>query len=157
MFLTGVSTRALSMISNRLIGRKISPKEVSNANKELIDAVEKWRTRDLSQESIKYLFLDGVNFNMRIDGTIETVSVLVAIGVTETGHKLVLGLQSGDKESASAWREFLKDLKTRGLNSQTVALGIMDGLPGLEKVFKKEFPKAKVPGPCGQECIGQGA
>ena len=33
MFLTGVSTRSLSMISTKLIGRKISPTEVSNANK----------------------------------------------------------------------------------------------------------------------------
>ncbi|MDY7035230.1 MAG: transposase [Thermodesulfobacteriota bacterium] len=65
MFLTGISTRTLSMISNRLIGRKISPTEVSNANKELIDAVENWRTRDLSEEKIKYIFLDGVNFDMR--------------------------------------------------------------------------------------------
>ena len=135
MFLTGVSTRTLSMMSKRLIGRKISPSEVSNANKESIDAVEKWRTRNLSRESIKYLSLDGVNFDMRI----EKVPVLVAIGVAETGHKLVLGLQSGDKESASAWREFFKDLKTRGLNGQTVALGIMDGLPGLEKVFNSDF------------------
>ena len=67
MFLTGVSTRTLSMMSERLIGRKISPSEVSNANKELIDAVEKWRERDLSEEPIKYMFLDGVNFDMRID------------------------------------------------------------------------------------------
>ena len=44
MFLTGVSTRSLSMMSERLIGRKVSPTEVSNANKELIEAVEKWRT-----------------------------------------------------------------------------------------------------------------
>nr|CBX29432.1 hypothetical protein N47_J04130 [uncultured Desulfobacterium sp.] len=49
MFLTGVSTRSLSMMSERLIGRKVSPTEVSNANKELIEAVEKWRTRDLSE------------------------------------------------------------------------------------------------------------
>ncbi len=40
LFLTGISTRSLSMISTRLIGRKISPAEVSNANKELIEAVE---------------------------------------------------------------------------------------------------------------------
>ena len=33
MFLTGISTRTLSMLSTRLIGRKISASEVSNANK----------------------------------------------------------------------------------------------------------------------------
>ncbi len=144
MFLTGVSTRSLSMISTRLIGRKVSPTEVSNANKELIDAVEKWRTRDLSGEPIKYIFLDGVNFDMRIDGSIEKVPVLVAIGVTETGQKLVLGFQAVDKESAPTWREFFKDLKGRGLDGTNMVLAVMDGLPGLEKVFKEEFPKAKV-------------
>ena len=69
MFLTGVSTRTLSMMSERLIGRPISATEVSNANNELIDAVEKWRTRDLSREPIKYMFLDGVNFDMRLHVT----------------------------------------------------------------------------------------
>ncbi|MCJ7595928.1 MAG: IS256 family transposase [Desulfobacterales bacterium] len=144
MFLTGVSTRTLSMMSERLIGRSISATEVSNANKELIDAVERWRNRDLSEEPIKYMFLDGVNFDMRIGGSIEKVPVLVAIGVTETGHKRVLGFQSGDKESAPTWREFFKDLKKRGLEGQNMVLGVMDGLPGLEKVFKEAFPKAKV-------------
>lgn len=144
MFLTGISTRTLSMVSSRLIGRKISPTEVSSANKELIDAVEKWRNRDLSEEAIKYLFLDGVNFDMRLDGSIEKVPVLVAIGVTKSGQKRVLGFQAGDKESAPTWREFFKDLKGRGLNGSKMVLGVMDGLPGLEKVFKEEFPKAKV-------------
>ena len=144
MFLTGISTRTLSMISKRLLGRKISSSEVSNANKKLIDAVERWRTRDLSEETIRYIFLDGVNFDMRIDRGIEKVPVLVAIGVTPKGQKMVLGFQSGDKESAPTWREFFKDLKVRGLDGSKVVLGVMDGLPGLEKVFKEEFSKAKV-------------
>jgi len=144
MFLAGISTRSLSMISKRLIGRKISHTEISSANADLTEAVEKWRMRDLSKETIKYIFVDGVNFRMRMHGSIELVPVLVAIGVTKRGHKLVLGMQSGDKESASSWREFFKDLKSRGLDSQTVTLGIMDGLPGLETVFKEEFSQAKV-------------
>jgi putative transposase len=144
MFLTGISTRSLSMISKKLIGRRISSGEVSNVNKELTEAAEKWRTRNLSEDSIKYMFLDGVCFDMRIGSSIETVPVLVAIGVKKTGQKTVLGLQAGDKESASSWREFLKDLKNRGLKFQEVTLGIMDGLPGLERVFKEEFTNAKV-------------
>jgi putative transposase len=81
---------------------------------------------------------------MRIDGSIERVPVLVVIGVTERGQRMVLALQAGDKESASCWRELFKDLKRRRLDGNKVTLGIMDGLPGLEKVFKEEFPKAKV-------------
>ncbi|MEM5787355.1 MAG: transposase, partial [Syntrophobacteraceae bacterium] len=105
---------------------------------------EGWRNRDFSEEQIKYLFIDGVNFNMRIGDSIERTPVLTAIGVAESGQRLVLGLQVGDKESASAWREFFKDLKRRGLDSSKVVLGVMDGLPGLEKVFAEEFPKAKI-------------
>jgi len=83
-------------------------------------------------------------FEMRLGDTVEKVPILVVIGVTETGARLVLGLQMGDKESASNWREFFKDIKRRGLDPDKITLGIMDGLPGLEKIFKEEFPKAKV-------------
>jgi len=144
MFLAGVSTRTLSAMSQRLIGRKISPTEVSKASKELTGAVEQWRGRDLSGDPIKYLFVDGVTFSMRIEGSIEKVPVLVAIGVIENGQRRVLALQAGDKESAPTWRELFRDLKRRGLDATKVTLGVMDGLPGLEKVFEEEFPKGKV-------------
>jgi putative transposase len=132
------------MLSKRLIGRRISHGEISKVNSEMTGAIEKWRTRDLSGEKIKYLFVDGVIFKMRIEGSIENVPVLVAIGVAEDGIKLVLGMQSGDKESATNWREFFRDLKRRGLNGSGVKLGVMDGLSGLEKVFKEEFSNSKV-------------
>jgi len=144
MFLCGVSTRTLSLISEKLIGRKICATEVSKSSKQLAEAVESWRQRDLSREPIKYMYLDGTLFSMRISGSIEKVPVLVAIGVTEAGHRTVLGLQSGDKESATSWREMFKDLKRRSLDPNSVQLGIMDGLPGLERVFMEEFTKAKV-------------
>lgn len=144
MFLAGVSTRTLSALSERLIGRKLSHTEISEANKELKEAVEKWRTRDLSKGDIQYLFMDGVNFDMRVGDSIEKVSVLVVIGVTKKRQRMVLALQAGDKESASSWRELFKDLKGRGLSGDGVTLGIMDGLSGLEKVFREEFPKARV-------------
>ncbi len=57
---------------------------------------------------------------------------------------MILGLQSGDKESALNWRECFKDLKGRGLRSHVVTLSIMDGLTGLENVFKEEFSSAKI-------------
>ena len=144
MFLSGISTRALSMLSKRLIGRKVSPSEISSASKEFSLAIEKWRTRDLSPENIKYLYIDGVNFSMRVTDSIEKVPFLVIIGVDANGYKKVILIQQGDKESASTWRQVFKDLKKRGLNYQNIKLGIMDGLSGLEKVFKEEFSNASV-------------
>ena len=42
MFISGISTRTLSMMSERLIGRKISAGDISNVSKELRQAVEVW-------------------------------------------------------------------------------------------------------------------
>ena len=61
--------------------------------------------------------------------------------------KPVVGLQSGDKESAAAWREFFRDLNQRGFDVFLVKLGIMDGLSGLQKVLTEDFARAK-----GQRC-----
>jgi len=144
MYLAGLSTRSLSLLSSRLVGRGLSHTEISQAHGELTAAVEKWRTRDLSGEQIRYLFIDGVNFDMRVAGSIEKVSVLVVIAVNAQGNRMVVGLQAGDKESATAWREMFRDLKARGLDKDQVALGIMDGLTGLESVFKEEFPQARI-------------
>ena len=143
MYLMGQSTRSVSLISQRLFGRKLSHTEISSVNRELAPKIEQWRTRPIT-EKFKYLYLDGTNFKMRIDNKIEKVCVLVVIGVTKSNHKQVLALQAGDKESATTWRQLFKDLKSRGLDKGTIQLGIMDGLSGLESVFKEEFPNASV-------------
>jgi len=42
-------------------------------------------------------------------------------------------------------RQFIKDLKAHGLIAGHVILGVMDGLPGLEKVFREEFHPCQGP------------
>ncbi len=78
-------------------------------------------TVGISAEKIKDLFVDGVCFKMRVAKSVENVPVLVAIGVNEAGQRMVLGLQAGDKESATCWREFFKDLKRRTKPMEIVA------------------------------------
>ncbi len=142
-YLMGASTRNLSLISKRLLGTKVSHSQISQCSSSLVEAVEKWRNREITKE-FKYLYIDGTNFKMRIGDSVELVTVLVVIGVDSSGIKNVLAIQAGDKESAGNWRELFRDLKARGLQTFKVKLGIMDGLRGLEKVFKEEFPKSKI-------------
>jgi putative transposase len=144
MFLSGMSTRSIELISPQIFGRKISHGEVSQINNELLTGLETWRTRDLSALKIKYMYIDGVNFHMRQGHSIDVIPMLVVIGVTTGNQKTFLTIQKGDKESATTWREVFKDLKSRGLDPKTVELGIMDGLSGLMTVFKEEFSHAKV-------------
>ena len=53
------------MFSKKLVGRKLSATEVSEANTQLVEAIERWRNPDLSAQRIKYISLDGVCFDMR--------------------------------------------------------------------------------------------
>jgi putative transposase len=143
MYFLGMSSRSLSLVSERLFGRKISHALLSKHTAELHEKVESWRTRPITEE-IKYLYVDGTYFTMRVGDSIEKVCVLVVIGVDCSGHKHIIALQAGDKESATNWRELFKDLKARGLDGLKVELGIMDGLAGLEKVFLEEFKNSKI-------------
>lgn len=81
---------------------------------------------------------------MGIVGAIDKVPVPVATGVREAGHRTVLALSFGDKESASDWHAFFKNPKRRDLNAKGFTLGIMDRLRGLDRVFKEESPKTEV-------------
>ncbi|MHC4406726.1 MAG: transposase, partial [Planctomycetota bacterium] len=69
---------------------------------------------------------------------------MVVIGVTEDRRRQILALQAGDKESKRAWEAMFADLLRRCLDPATIQLGIMDGLPGLERAFLATFRKATV-------------
>lgn len=144
MFLSGCSTRGIAMMSEAILGRRISRSEVSAVNQELLTGIDSWRSRNLSSLKIKYMYMDGVFFKMRIERKIESVPMLIIIGVTQENRRVFLTIQQGDKDSAPTWREIFRDLKNRGLDRTIVKLGVMDGLPGLTTVFKEEFNCAKV-------------
>jgi putative transposase len=142
MYLGGMSTRTIELMSERLLGRHFSAQEVSEAVGSLHEEVARWRGRRLDDRRWKYLFLDGTTFNVRRED-VGREPVLVAIGVDPEGLRSVLGFQAGDKESATSWEAFLADLVRRGLDPAGVELGLMDGLPGLERVFTSKFRKAR--------------
>lgn len=142
MHLGGMSTRTIELMSERFFGRRFSAQEVSEATATLHASVEAWRSRPL-EARYKYIFLDGTFFAVRRKD-VGREPVLVAIGVEEDGTRAVLGFQSGDKESATTWNEFLGDLLRRGLNPDAVQLGLMDGLAGLQRTFTQRFRRAKV-------------
>lgn len=45
--------------------------EISEPNKQPVEALEKWRNRGLSSEFIKHTFVDGVNFEGRLEDSAE--------------------------------------------------------------------------------------
>lgn len=146
LFIGGISTRKMKKITKELLGKGYSPGTISRINKQLTQEMRAWLEQPI-EDNIIYIFLDGLNLPVK-RFTVSKESLLVAIGITVDGYRKILGVQLGDRESASSWREFFKDLKRRGLKGENLILGIMDGLPGLEQAFTEAFPKARV-----QRCV----
>jgi len=142
LHLAGLSTRMLSVMSQRILGLRISAAEVSNALKTIVPAAKTFLERPLAGRRWQYLYLDGTNFHIR-RSTVEREPTLVVIGVDEVGCKSVLAMVQGDKESRASWEMVFSSLKERGLDATAVRLGIMDGLPGLGDAFAEGFPGAR--------------
>jgi putative transposase len=140
--LAGMSTRTLAMVSRQLLGISVSAQEVSSAMKTLVPAAKRFLDRPLGDRRWVYLYVDGTNFRVR-RSTVDREPTLVVLGIDETGRKSVLSMIQGDKDNRRAWEAVFDDLKQRGLDSQAVQLGIMDGLPGLEQAFMEAFPKSR--------------
>lgn len=69
------------------------------------------------------------------------MSVLVAIGVAQSGYREILGVSEGAKEDGPSWTAFLRELKQRGLTG--VELFVSDKCLGLVENPAEFYPEAK--------------
>lgn len=143
-FLAGCSTRDLARITEKHLGHRYDSKQISRIVARATEDLEAWRTRRLEGRKYKFLYVDGANFAVRINQRVSRQSFCAVLGVSEEGQCFeVLALEMGDRERADLWEMVLGNLRERGLNTEAVELGIMDGLSGLEGLFKKLFPRAQ--------------
>ena len=143
LHLAGLSTRMLSILSGRVLGVAVSAQEVSNSIARLAPRAKAFLSRPLNDRKWVYLYVDGTFFSVKRTTT-EKEPVLVVLGVDDHGFKSVLAAIPGDKDSKDAWRMVFHQLKERGLKAADIQFGVMDGLPGLESLFREEFLQARV-------------
>jgi putative transposase len=141
LHLAGLSNRTLAMVSKRMLGVEVSTDTITKSLDVIEDKALAWLERPLEK---KYwaLFVDGTNFRIQRRGSTEKEPTLVVLGIDRDNHMSLLTLQPGNKDDAESWRQIFKDLIARGLDPHAVQIGVMDGLPGLEKTFKECFAKA---------------
>lgn len=141
LHLAGISTRDLEMMSRRLLGIEVSRQTVSNSLEQIEEKAVAWLTRPITG---KYwaLYVDGTNFKIQRRGSTQKEPSLVVLGVDERNRKSILAIEPGTKDNVDAWEAVFNELIKRGLKTEYVRIGIMDGLPGLESLFCKMFPKA---------------
>jgi putative transposase len=139
MYVQGVSTRKVKAITEELCGHEFSSATVSRVNESLDGELAKFAERRLDEE-YPYLILDARYEKVREDGVVRSQAVQVAIGINQEGRRCVLGVGLANRESTSSWREFLLQLKQRGLRG--VEFVVSDDHEGLKNAIREVLPEA---------------
>ena len=107
LYLKGVSTGDFSEALAALLGKDapgLSAATISRLKTVWQDEYKKWQQRDLSKKRYVYFWADGIYCNVRMD---DRQCLLVIIGATEDGHKELVALEGGIRESEQSWIEIL--------------------------------------------------
>jgi putative transposase len=130
VYLAGVNTRRVRRALQTLFAGRIGKDAVSRAWRKTRAAWEAWQQRDLTDQDIVRLILDGTVVKVRLDRRATAISLLIALGIRRDGQKVVLAIKHLGGESEAAWRAVLDDLLARGLAKPELV--IVDGGKGLE-------------------------
>jgi len=139
MVVNGVSTRKVKEITEELCGRAFSKSTVSRLAKRLNEQVEAWNERPL-EGSYPFVLVDAMHIKVRRQGAVRSTSVLVVVGISEEGHREILGLRIANSESEQGWLETFRWLKGRGLEG--MELVVSDAHQGLTDALHRCFQGA---------------
>jgi transposase-like protein len=133
-YVHGVSTRSVDDLVKALgADSGISKSEVSRICGELDEELTAFKERPLDHTVFPYVTYCKARVNHRI----ASQAVVIATGISATGHREILGLMVGDSESKPFWTKFLRSLRARGL--ENVQLVISDSHSGLVAAIRTVF------------------
>lgn len=135
LYQTGVTTREISDIIERMYGHHYSPTTIPNISKATQENVAAFHERSL-EANYSVLFLDGTYLPLR-RGTVSEECIHIALGITPE----VLGYEIAPNENNASWSTLLDKLQNQGI--QQVSLVVTDGFKGLEQMISQSYPLAK--------------
>jgi putative transposase len=137
MYVQGVSTRKVAAITEELCGHEFSASSISAITARLDAQLEEFSRRVL-MEAFPYVILDARYERVREGGVIVSRAILIALGIDWEGRRQVLAVEYANRESQSSWKEFLAQLKERGLRG--VQFVVSDDHPGLKAAIREVLP-----------------
>jgi len=141
LYLEGLASGDFEPVFRALVGQTValSPSSIVRLKEEWQQEYATWKKRPLRGRYI-YLFADGLY--LKAGGEQDKTAVLVVLGVDDQGHKELLAMEEGYRESTVAWAETLRSLKERGLQEAPL-LAIGDGALGLWAALDEVFPSTR--------------
>jgi putative transposase len=142
LYLRGLSTGDFRPALEGLLGEEASGLSATNIAR-LTGVWEEeyraFRKRSLKESDYLYVWADGVHFNVRLEE--ERLCTLVLIGARADGHKELIAVEDGYRESAESWKTVLRELKRRGMQAPVLAVG--DGALGFWDAVREVWPATR--------------
>jgi putative transposase len=122
----------------------LSASTVSDLNQRIYQQIEQWRQQPLVGD-FPYVFLDGIWLKRSWGGEVKNVSVLVAIGVSQSGYRQILAVSEGAKEDREGRQGELDGVPARleGAWPEGGQLFVSDKCLGLVENLADFYPEAK--------------
>mgnify|MGYP001060501947 FL=1 len=140
LYAKGMSLLDIQQQLFELYDTQISTSFISNVTEAVIDDVRAWQNRPL--ESVyPIVFFDCIVVKVKEDKRIINKAVYVALGISLTGHKDVLGLWISQNEGAKYWLGVFTELRNRGL--QDIFIACTDNLKGMSDAIEAVYPQTK--------------
>lgn len=133
--LHGVSTRDYNKLIEEVSGGVgLSKSSVSRVFKKgSKKSLEEINSRDLSKYHFLSVMIDGIEFGGQL--------LIVAMGITESLQKIILGLRLGDSENSEVCKDLLNSVIERGFDANKKYLFVLDGSKALRTAVLKVFGK----------------
>ena len=141
MYARGMTTRDIQSHLEEIYGVEVSPTLISQVTEAVVEEVRLWQNRPLD-EVYPIVYLDAVRVGVRHNGQIVKKAVYLAIAVTMTGVKEVLGMWAAETEGAKFWLSILTELKNRGVKD--ILIACVDGLKGFPEAIEAVYPATQV-------------
>ncbi|MBT6820787.1 IS256 family transposase [archaeon] len=145
MYAKGMSTRDISSHIYDIYGYELSAETISTITDKVLEKAREWQSRPL-EPVYAIVFMDGMVIKMRVDGTVQNVTVYFVIGIDLEGNKSCLGLYLAESESSKYWLTVMNELKNRGV--EDILIFAVDNLSGISEAILSAFPKAEI-----QKCV----
>ena len=140
LYARGMTVREIQSHLEEIYGAEVSPSLISSVTDAVAEEVKTWQSRPLDP-IYPIVYLDCIHVKIR-EGAVRVKAVYLAIGVTMTGEKEVLGLWLSQTEGAKFWLQVVTELRNRGV--QDIFIACVDGLKGFPEAIEAVFPKATV-------------
>ena len=141
LYARGLTVRELQAHLEECYQVAVSPDLISAVTDEILPELQAWQQRPLEPVYIAVAF-DGLRVKLRTEGLVQHQVVHLALGITPSGSKEVLGFWFAPTESAAFWQRVLGELQGRGVKDILIAL--IDGLAGFPAALEAVFPQTVV-------------